>query len=73
MADYTQAIRLDPKYLPAYANRGYVYYLLKDFESALADFDKILELDPQNADAKKSREVILRAQSSEKQAGDAIP
>ena len=68
IADYTQAIRLDPKYIPAYANRGYVYYKLNDFERALADFDKILELDPNNADAKKSRDVILKSQSDEQAA-----
>jgi tetratricopeptide (TPR) repeat protein len=67
VADYSQAIRLDPKYVPAYANRGYVFYMLKDYDSALVDFDKILELDPQNTDAKKSREIIQKSLSSDKQ------
>jgi tetratricopeptide (TPR) repeat protein len=61
VADYSQAIRLDPKYIPAYANRGYVYYKRGDLDRALADFDKILELDPNNADARKSRDVIVKA------------
>jgi len=65
IADYTRAIRLDPKYVDAYANRGYAYYMQKDYERALADFDKILELDPSNARAKKSRELIVKLQSGE--------
>ncbi len=60
IADYTQAIRLDPKYIPAYANRGYVYYTRGDYDRALADFNKILELDPNNADAMKGREAIVK-------------
>ena len=59
LIDYTQAIRLDPKYIPAYANRGYAFYKLGDLDRALADFEKVLELDPNNADAKKSKEVIV--------------
>jgi tetratricopeptide (TPR) repeat protein len=59
LLDYTQAILLDPKYIPAYANRGYAFYKLGDFDRALADFDKILEFDPANAEAKKSKQVLM--------------
>ena len=55
----TQAIELDPKYVPAYSNRGFAYYKKDDLDRALADYDKILQLDPTNEDAKKSREAIL--------------
>ncbi len=65
LGDYSCAIRLDPKYIPAYANRGYVYYKQGRVNKALADFEKILELDPGNADAKKSREIILSQKTSE--------
>ncbi|MBU4400040.1 MAG: tetratricopeptide repeat protein, partial [Planctomycetes bacterium] len=60
IADYSRAIRLDPGYIPAYANRGFAYYKLGELDLAIADFERILELDPKNADARKSREVILK-------------
>ena len=60
--DYTQAIELDPKFTAAYSNRGYVNFKLGDLAGALADFRKVLELDPQNADALKSIEVIEKMQ-----------
>ena len=34
-----------------------------ELDRALADYDKILELDPNNADAKKSRETIVALQN----------
>ena len=66
IVDYTQAIELDPSFVGAYANRGYAYYKLGDLESALADFDKVLELDPQNVDARKSRDMILKCRPKER-------
>jgi tetratricopeptide (TPR) repeat protein len=70
LLDYTQAVKLDPKYLAAYSNRGYAYYKAGDLERSLADFEKILELDPANADAKKSKNVItslLNGEGEEKE------
>jgi tetratricopeptide (TPR) repeat protein len=61
-SDLTKAIELEPDNVDAYYNRGLVYnqlfhYLEKPFspeinetiEKALADFDKVLELDPEYA------------------------
>ena len=56
---------MDPKYVPAYANRGYVLYKQGRLNKALADFDKILELDPNNANARESRNIILSQKPSE--------
>jgi tetratricopeptide (TPR) repeat protein len=36
IVDFTQAIRLDPNYAPAYANRGIVYYRKGDNDRAIA-------------------------------------
>jgi tetratricopeptide (TPR) repeat protein len=46
----------------AYSNRGYVNFKRGDYPGALADFHKVLELDPKNADAQKSIEVIEKLQ-----------
>jgi tetratricopeptide (TPR) repeat protein len=56
--DFSQAIDLAPKFTVAYSNRGFVSFKLGEYDGALADFRKVLELDPQNADAKKSIEII---------------
>ena len=45
-ADYSDAIRLDPKNARAYVMRGQAYSHKHDFASAIADFEKAVELQP---------------------------
>jgi len=49
IADYDEAIRLDPEYAGAYNNRGLAKYDLGDLEGALADYDEAIRLDPEYA------------------------
>ena len=46
IADYTQAIRLDPKFANAYNGRGNVYQAKGDAARANADFARARQLDP---------------------------
>jgi lipoprotein NlpI len=46
IADYTQAIRLNPNYVGAYINRGIARRRNGDLQGALADYDKVIQLDP---------------------------
>ncbi len=50
LAEYREAIRIDPKFILAYANVGVTYlYQMGDVSSALPVCGRILELDPGNA------------------------
>jgi tetratricopeptide (TPR) repeat protein len=49
IADFNEAIRLDPKNAVAYGNRGMVYYGNSDLDRAIADFDEAIRLDPKDA------------------------
>ncbi len=55
LADYNQAIALDPKYAYAYNNRGNLKDDLNDIQGALADYNQSIALDPKNADAYNNR------------------
>jgi tetratricopeptide (TPR) repeat protein len=46
MADYNEAIRIDPKYAPAYFNRGVQFRSKKDYDRALADLNEAVKLGP---------------------------
>jgi serine/threonine protein kinase/tetratricopeptide (TPR) repeat protein len=49
LAEYKEAIRIDPKFVLAYANVGFTYlYQMGDVSSALPECQKILELEPGN-------------------------
>ncbi len=60
IADYTEALRLNPQYANAYYNRGNVYYVLKQYDKALADYDQALRLNPNHSDAQKWRQEAYR-------------
>jgi tetratricopeptide (TPR) repeat protein len=46
IADYTQAIRLNPNYVKAYGNRGIAYSDKNHQDRAIADFKRVLDLNP---------------------------
>src|SRR5712691_5333914 len=45
IADFSEAIRLDPKYATAYSDRGRSYQLKGDYDRAIADFTEAIRLD----------------------------
>ena len=47
IADYDEAIRLDPNYANAYSNRGNEYVRKGDYDRAIADCDEAIRLDPE--------------------------
>ena len=49
IADFIQAIKLDPQSAAAYQRRGHAYCLKKDYDRAIADYNRAIKLDPGNA------------------------
>jgi tetratricopeptide (TPR) repeat protein len=49
IADYDQAIRIDPSLAAAYVGRGSAYYGKADYDHALADYDQAIRFEPKNA------------------------
>ncbi|KAL0808420.1 hypothetical protein ABMA28_012887 [Loxostege sticticalis] len=52
--DCTKAIELDDKYVKAYIRRAQSYEHTEKLDESLADYKKILELDPSHAEARKA-------------------
>jgi lipoprotein NlpI len=51
IAEYNEAIRLDPKFAYAYSNRGLAYDHKGDLERASPDYNEAIRLDPKYAQA----------------------
>ncbi len=60
IADYTEAIRLNPNYANAYNDRGNARYYLGDKQGAIADYTQALRFNPKN-DNSKAATYISRA------------
>jgi len=61
LADFDEAIRLNPKYAIAYMNRGNRYGTLGQHDLALANFDEAIRLDPKDATTYYNRGVSYGA------------
>lgn len=57
IADYTQAIKLNPKFTYAYNNRGEAYDNKGQYDRAIADYTQAITLYPKDADAYGNRGV----------------
>ncbi len=55
MADYNQAIQLNPKYGRAYVNRGSAWGNRGDLDRAIADYNQAIRLDPKDTKAYYNR------------------
>ena len=65
--EYSDAIRLNPKFMNAYTNRGLAYYNLGDRERAFEDYSAAIRIDPNAKDAAVpylNRSIIWRARGN---------
>src|SRR5207247_368134 len=55
LADFNQALELDPKHIPSLMGRGYIWYQREKHKQAVADFSAVIALDPTSAAAYNNR------------------
>jgi tetratricopeptide (TPR) repeat protein len=60
ISDCSAAIQLTDRSSMAYNHRGYAYELKKDLRNAIADYNKALEIDPQNETARANLNRIQK-------------
>ncbi|XP_071408436.1 RNA polymerase II-associated protein 3 isoform X1 [Pithys albifrons albifrons] len=63
-SDCNLALALDKNYIKAYARRGAARFALKNLQGAKEDYEKVLELDANNIEAKNELKKIDQALSS---------
>jgi tetratricopeptide (TPR) repeat protein len=63
MADFDEAITLDPKYARGYMDRGLIYKERGDLDHAMADFNEAIALDPKDALAYVNRGAAYEVKS----------
>jgi tetratricopeptide (TPR) repeat protein len=51
IADYNEALKINPRYVDAYINRGIAYEKLEKYDTSLVDYNTAIKLDPNNFEA----------------------
>lgn len=62
IAEYSEAVKLNPNDVVSLTNRGEIYMQHKLFDDAVADFDKAIALDPKKENKFANRSRVLKAQ-----------
>ena len=60
LADFDEAVKLDPKSALTHVDRGAIYQAKGDLDRAIADYDEAIEIDPNYANAFLSRANAYR-------------
>jgi tetratricopeptide (TPR) repeat protein len=68
VADFGQAIQLNPKYADAYNGRGFVYYQQKNYEKAINDYNEAIRLAPNLTNAYWNRGNAFKDQGENEKA-----
>jgi tetratricopeptide (TPR) repeat protein len=53
MADFNAALGIKPDFYEALNNRGIAYYNVGDLDRAIADWEEVLRINPNHANAKQ--------------------
>ena len=61
IADYSEAIRIDPRYADAYYNRAIAFKAKGDLDRAIADYNEAIRLNPRDALAYNNRGIAYQA------------
>ncbi|WP_372369889.1 tetratricopeptide repeat protein [Candidatus Uabimicrobium sp. HlEnr_7] len=64
IVDFSKAIELDPKFLPAYNGRGICYNNKGELEKAIDDYTTAISLDPDYVKAYSNRGVCFQAKNN---------
>ena len=59
LADFNEAIRINPNDVRSWVNRANVYFNRQEYERALPDYERALVLDPKNAIAHSNRGSVF--------------
>lgn len=73
LKDAETCVTMDPTYLKGWSRKAGIHLFLKEFHKSMDCYNKVLELDPNNADAKNNLEHVISKINESNQSGEADP
>jgi len=61
LKDAEKCLEIDPNFVKAYARKGTIHHMMKEYHKALAAFDKGLQIEPENKDCKEGKVKTMQA------------
>ena len=76
VADFSDALRIDPNHATALSNRAFAWTMKRDYDRALADYSEMIRLDAKNAASFSNRGAVCATKGDDEKAladfGEAI-
>lgn len=70
LKDVDTCVTMDPTFIKGWSRKASIHSFLKEFHKALDAYNKILELEPENADAKQQIEQVLWEVNQQNSSGE---
>merc|ERR1719198_2894543 len=73
LKDAETCVTMDPTFVKGWSRKGGIHLYLKEFHKSMDCYNKIRELEPENADAKQNLELVVAKINEANQSGEADP
>merc|ERR1712146_720593 len=73
LKDAETCVTMDPKFAKGWSRKGSIHLFLKEFHKSMDCYNMVLELEPENADAKQNLELVVARINEANQSGEADP
>jgi len=73
LKDAETCVSMDPKFAKGWSRKGSIHLFLKEFHKSMDCYNVVLELEPENADAKANLELVMQRINEANSTGEADP
>ena len=73
LKDAETCVTMDPKFAKGWSRKGSIHLFLKEFHKSMDCYNTVLELEPENADAKANLDLVVQKINEANQSGEADP
>ena len=65
LSDYNKTLELNPRHVAAYSNRAAYYIMKHNYREAVAEYQRILEIEPENDAARAGKQDLEKKLSEQ--------
>merc|ERR1712217_180649 len=70
LKDLDECLKIDPKFVKAYSQKGAAHFFMKEYNKALEAYGKGLQIDPDNKACKEGHEQVIQKIQETQRSGE---